>query len=136
MSGPMLNIQCSIVVGQQGISCVAKDRFDKIQIADQSSGYKEPNLHGLVLAVSGHTRSHQRANQERHPGLHPSAALHGKWKKQVLRGWCDCRVKEVHEYMLGYSPFIPSDWQATFGHMKGPLGCPAIGLGVVQNSVG
>ncbi len=45
---PMQHVETCIVLWQQRIAGIAKDRFDKVEVADQAAGSKKADFHRLV----------------------------------------------------------------------------------------
>jgi hypothetical protein len=56
----MVDIQSRIVLRQEGVARVPEDRFDEIQIANESAGNKEANFHPFRRSDSGHFGHHER----------------------------------------------------------------------------
>jgi hypothetical protein len=68
VSCPVLHVKTSVIFRQIGITGVAKDRLDEIQVADQSSRREEVNLHSLLETDSGNLGTNNGPKQERDEG--------------------------------------------------------------------
>ena len=133
---PMLDIQRCVVVGQKRIPRVSENRLDKVQVADQAPRRKETNLHRLLLAVPRNPWTNQRPDEQRNPRTDLLGPLQRKRDPQIRKRGGYRRAKQLHEHVLRYRTLVPCDRQSPLGDMKRPLGRPAVGLGIVQHSVG
>jgi hypothetical protein len=64
VAGPVLGIEGGVVFRSRGVTGVAEDAFDEIEIAHETAGREEADLHFLLGGKSGHGGAHDRAEQQ------------------------------------------------------------------------
>ncbi len=77
---PMLRIKAGIVLRQQGIAGVAKNAFDKIQVAHEIARGEEPDFHRLLRHETGNSRANDRAQQQGDEAFRRLRLRGGEWQ--------------------------------------------------------
>ena len=63
----MLDIECRIIQGNEGVSRIPKDGLDEIQVTNKCSGGKETNFHCFLRAIPRDFGADDRSQQQGDP---------------------------------------------------------------------
>ncbi len=134
VAGPMQAIERGVVFRQIGIAAVAKNAFDKIEIADQTAGHEEARFHGFRFfgACGG---ADQRAQQQRREDVNLLLLIGGERQRHHIGRRLKGCGEQLGKGDLGNGDFVGRDGQAAFDDVKDALRGAAVAARIVQHAV-
>ena len=103
VSGPVFRVQGRIIFRQQGVSPIAKNVFNEIQIAHEVARHKKTHLHRFFWCEARHRRTHDGPQQQRHKAFCRLGLGGREWQAQQLGRRIERQVQKSRKRLLRHS---------------------------------
>ena len=131
----MVHIETSVIFGKIGITAIAEDTFDEVEIGNEISGSEEAHFHASFFGNAGNFRANNGSEKERDEDFGGRLAGAGEWKDHDLLGRIERGLEETGESLQWNFFFIGGNREAALGDVEDALGGAAVGGRVVAHAL-
>ena len=135
VAGPMFGIETGVVFGKIRVATVAKDAFDEVEVGNEVSGGKKPDLHAALLGNTGDFWANDRAEKQGNKNFRRVLAGSGKGQDHDVLGRVEGRVEQARKRGQRNGFFIRRHRKSTFSDVEYTLGRASVGGGIVANTL-
>ena len=129
----MIDVESGIVLRQIGITGVAEDGLDEIEIGRQAAGGQEAQFHALPRLPTGDLGNNRGPQQQTDPGSRRTWGVMQVGQQERLGGRRQGMAEQRRPDMPGHFGLVRRHRQAAIGQMKHTLGRAPVVARVVQH---
>ena len=134
VTGPGLRGQGGVILRQIGVSTIAEDSLDEVQIGDQTAGGDEADLHGALGGEAGDLGNDDGTQQQGHEAAGRLILRGGPRQGHQVLGSLDGASQQAGEDVARDGDLVIGDRQAALGDVEDAGGGAAVVAGVVQDT--